>query len=126
MIFPYIDDEPIVPLDMQTKDGKWYRFHAYIDSGAGFSVFHADYTKVLGLTLEAGEKIFLTVGDGEQIVAYIHKLPVTFAGEKFKAEIAFSPNLGVGTDLLGLASFFDRFSICFHHAKKYVEIKKKQ
>lgn len=123
MTFPYIDDEPIVPLDIQTRNGEWYRFHAYIDSGAGLSVFHADYTQVLGLKLEDGKKIFLTVGDGEQIVAYVHILPVQFAGKKFTAEIAFSPNLGVGTDLMGLASFFDRFSICFNHKNRYVDIK---
>ncbi len=94
MIFPYIDNEPIVPLDIQAEGGIWYRFYAYIDSGAAFSVFHADYTKVLGLKLEEGKKIFLTVGDGGKIPAYIHKIEVRFAGKKFLAEIAFSTNLG--------------------------------
>lgn len=36
MIFPYIGSEPIVPLDIQTQKGEWHRFHAYIDSGAGY------------------------------------------------------------------------------------------
>lgn len=125
MIFPYIDDEPIVPLDIQSEKGVWIEFHAYIDSGARFSVFHADDAEALGLNLEDGRKIFLTVGDGAQIPAYIHKIPVKFAGRQFHAEIAFSPSLGVGTNLLGLASFFERFSICFHHAKRYVEVKEK-
>lgn len=123
MIFYYIDDEPVVTLEIRSTSGEWFGFHAYLDSGAFYSVFHADYIKVLGLKLENGRKIFLTVGDGAQIPAYIHKIPVKFANEKFVAEIAFSPSLGVGTNLLGLASFFDRFSICFHHAEKYVEVK---
>lgn len=122
MTFPYIDNEPIVPLDMQTKSREWFEVHAYIDSGAGFSVFHADYAEVLGLELEKGKKIFLTVGDGGQIPAYVHKIPVKFAEKKFQAKVAFSPSLGVGTNLIGLASFFDQFSICFHHSKKIVEI----
>lgn len=123
MIFPYIDDEPIISLDIQSKRGVWIEFHAYIDSGAGYSVFHSDNAEALGLKLEDGRKIFLTVGDGAQIPAYIHKVAVKFAGKEFVGEISFSPSLGVGTNLLGLASFFENFSICFHHKKKYVEIK---
>ena len=125
MIYPYIDDEPIVSLDIQTKDEGWIKVNAYIDSGAGFSVFHSDYAEALGLELESGKKIFLTVGDGGQIPAYVHKIPVKFAGKRFQAEIAFSPSLGVGTNLLGLVSFFEQFSICFHHVKKYVEVREK-
>lgn len=122
MIFPYIDGEPIVPLDIRAKSGVWIEFYAYIDSGAGFSVFHADDAQALGLKLELGRKIFFTVGDGAQIPAYVHKVPVRFAGEGFIAEIAFSNSLGVGTNLLGLKSFFDKFSFCFRHFLKKVEI----
>lgn len=123
MIFPYIGGEPVVSIDIQSKKGVWIEFHAYIDSGAGFSVFHSDDAEALGLRLEDGRKIFFTVGDGTQIPAYIHKVDVTFAGKKFQAQIAFSSSLGVGTNLLGLVSFFDEFSFCFHHSKKYIEIR---
>lgn len=123
MIFPYQDSEPIIPLEIRANSGEWIEFHAYIDSGAGFSVFHSDHAEVLGVKLEKGRKIFFTVGDGARIPAYIHKIPVKFADKEFIAEIAFSKNLGVGTNLLGLASFFEQFSICFHHSKKYVEIR---
>ena len=125
MIFPYVNDEPIVPLEIQTKSGEWIEFHAYIDSGAGYSVFHADHAEVLGIQLEDGRKIFFTVGDGAQIPAYVHKILVKFAGKEFRAEVAFSSSLGVGVNLLGRTSFFDEFSICFHHFKKYLEIKQK-
>lgn len=69
MTFPYIDNEPIIPLEIQTNSGEWIEFHAYIDSGAGYSVFHSDHAKLLGLKLEDGRKIFFTVGNGSQIPA---------------------------------------------------------
>lgn len=122
MIFPYIDNEPIVPLEMRSKTGEWIEFHAYIDSGAGYSVFHADHAELIGLKLKRGRKIFFTVGDGAQIPAYIHKVEVNFAGKRFLAEIAFSSSLGVGTNLLGFTSFFDKFIFCFYHGKKQVEV----
>lgn len=80
-----------------------------------YTVFHSDHAEVLGLKLEEGRKIFFTVGDGAQIPAYIHN-------EEFIAEVAFSESLGVGTNLLGLASFFEKFIFCFRHSKKEVEI----
>ena len=105
------------------KNGEWIEFHAYVDSGAGYSVFHSDHAKLLGIKLESGRKIFFTVGDGSQIPAYIHEIDVRFAGKSFQAKITFSSRLGVGTNLLGLASFFDAFSFCFHHTEKYIKIK---
>lgn len=125
MTFSYIDNEPIVPLEIQAKTGEWIEFHAYIDSSAGYSVFHSDHAEILGLKLENGRKIYFTVGNGAQIPAYIHTVGVQFAGKKFQAQIAFSSSLGVGTNLLGLASFFGSFSFCFHHFKNYVEIKQR-
>src|SRR3990167_2736794 len=107
MIFAYIDDEPIVPLEIQTRNGEWIEFHAYIDSGAGFSVFNSDHAEILGLNLKSGKEIFFTVGNGEKIAAYVHKVLVKFARRQFLAKIAFAPGLGVGTNLLGLASFFE-------------------
>lgn len=124
MTYPYLDNEPIIPLEMLSKSGEWIEFHAYIDSGAGYSVFHSDHAEVLGLQLEKGHKIYFTVGDGAKIPAYIHKVEVKFAGKKFMAEVAFSKDLGVGTNLLGLTSFFDRFVICFNHSQKKVGVEK--
>lgn len=122
MTFPYIDNEPIVPLEIRSKNGEWIEFHAYIDSGAGFSVFHSDHAEILGLKLQSGRKIFFTVGNGERIPAYLHKVPVKFATVRFLAEIAFAPRLGIGTNLLGLTSFFEKFSICFHHSMRSIEV----
>lgn len=93
MIFPYLDNEPIVPLEIKSKNGEWIEFHAYIDSGAAVSVFHSDHAELLGLTIQKGRKIFLTVGNEEEIPAYVHKIPVRFAGKEFFAEVSFSRSL---------------------------------
>ena len=122
MIFPYLDNEPILPVGIKDRDNHWYLFYGYLDSGAGFSVFHQDVAKILTIDIFKGKKIFLTVGNGAKIETYIHKVPVRFAGKEFIAEISFSPNLGIGTNILGLKSFFDNFKICFNNRKQQVEI----
>ena len=122
MIFPYLDHEPIIPLEIKSVDGQWIEFHGYLDSGAAYSVFHADHAEVLGIDTYKGKEINLTVGDGSKISTFIHKLPVRFAGQEFIAEISFSSSLGIGTNILGMKSFFDNFKICFNNRKKQVEI----
>lgn len=70
MTFHYIDEEPVVRLELRSTNGEWLEFHAYVDSGAFYSVFHADYIKVLGLKLENGRyyanggRLFYIVGEG--------------------------------------------------------------
>lgn len=122
MVYPYIDGDPVVHLKVQARDGVWYDVLAYVDSGAGYSVFHADYAKALGIDLKSGKKINLVVGDGSKIETFVHKLPVRFAGKEFTAEISFSPSLGIGTNILGMKSFFDKFRICFNNKRQRVEV----
>lgn len=95
---------------------------AYLDSSAGYSVFAKEYALAFGLNLKKGKKINLTVGNGEKIEAYVHRLPVKFASKEFIAEISFSPNLGVDTNILGMKSFFDNFHICFNNKKRQIEV----
>lgn len=102
MKFPYINGEPIIPFEVKGIDGKWYELTGYLDSGAGYSVFHEDHVKLLGLDIYKGRKIILTVGNGSNITTYIHKLNVKFAEKQFIAEISFSPDLGVGTNIIPL------------------------
>jgi len=125
MIFPYLDGEPIVPLKVKGGKGSWLEFHAYVDSGAGYSVFHGDVAKALGVAYSQGERVNMTVGNGDQISTYRHRLKVMFANEEFYAQINFAPKLGVGVNLLGQKSFFDRFTFCFQSWKKQLEITSK-
>lgn len=123
MNFSYLDNEPVVPIEIQDGHDKWHQFFGYLDSGAGYSVFHIDVAEVLNVNIYKGRKIYLTVGDGAKIESFVHKLPVRFAGQEFMAEISFSPSLGIGTNIVGMKSFFDNFLICFNNKRKMVEVR---
>lgn len=111
---------PIINLQIWTG-GRWVECDAYIDSGATYSIFHTDMAAILGLTYHQGRKVMIRVGDGKLIPVYLHKLPVQFAGQKFRAMIGFSESLGVGFNLLGRIDFFDRFRICFNDKEKVLD-----
>lgn len=126
MRFPYYQLDPgnyapVVPLKIFGKEG-WLGLEAYVDSGASFSIFNADRADILGLDYRKGRRIFLTVGDGGLLEVFIHKLRVDLGGKRFMAQIGFSKQLGVGFNLLGRKSFFERFHICFNDKGRFLEI----
>ena len=126
MRFPYYqlgpnDFAPIITLKILGKDG-WTDLEAYIDSGASFSIFHKNRAEILGIDHRKGKRIYLTVGDGGLLTVYLHSLKVELANSRFNADIGFSDQLGVGFNLLGRRSFFDRFQICFNDRKRVVEL----
>lgn len=126
MRFPYFqlgsrDFAPIITLKLLGKEG-WLDLEAYVDSGASTSIFHADRAEILGIDYTKGKKIALTVGDGDLLEIYLHRLNVELAHDRFVAELGFSKQLGVGFNLLGRKSFFDRFRICFDDKRRFVEL----
>jgi len=111
---------PIVTLELN-RDNEWLSFEAYVDSGAGYSVFHSDFARMLDLKLEDGEVDYVKIGDGSEIKVYIHELNVRIAGEEFKARIGFSERLGIGFNIIGRLDIFWKFMICFNEKKGFVE-----
>ena len=102
---------PIVPIEVKGKE--WVSYDTHVDSGAGYSIFHSDVAEDLEISLEDGDKVYITVGDGSQIIAYLHKILVRIADQKFKVTIGFSERLGIGFNIIGQEDIFDRFKICF-------------
>ena len=95
---------------------------AYVDSGASFSIFGSDRADLLGVDYKRGTPVHLVVGDGDSLEVFLHKVSVEFAGTEFVAEIGFSHELGIGFNLLGRKSFFDRFRICFDDRHRRLDV----
>jgi len=114
---------PVVDIRLKGPT-RFFHFEAFVDSGADFSIFDIHSAQIIGLHYQDGEKIPVTVGDGDRIVVYRHQLPVWFAGSRFIAPVCFSPDLGSGFNLMGRAGFFERFRICFHEHAKLISVKK--
>lgn len=125
MRFPYLrvgarDFAPIIALALRGKEG-WVEMEAYVDSGASVSIFHADRAEILGFSYRDGRSLHLTVGDGGLLEVFLHRVPVRLAGEQFLAEIGFSAQLGVGFNLLGRRTFFERFHVCFNDHRRFLD-----
>lgn len=112
---------PLIPLKVKGEAG-WAIYNAFVDSGAGYSIFQSDVAEDLNLKLEEGRKEYVTVGDGSLIIVYIHRLEIQIGDEEFEAGIGFSKQLGIGFNIIGRKDIFERFKICFDENEKVVEL----
>ena len=124
--FHYLKDAqgraaPIVYLQAWTGN-RWLYLQAYVDSGASWSVFHADVAQLLGLKLSRMTRRSMALGNGSVISVWLHRLRVRFAGQEFTVPTGFSDALHVGFNLLGRAGFFDRFVMSFNDRTKTLTV----
>lgn len=110
---------PIIPITI-LKHKVW----AYVDSGATFSIFHADTANRLEIDIQTGKKQMIVVGDGSFIPVYFHNLTLQIDKFELQAPIGFSERLGVGFDLLGRKGIFDNFQICFNEKERKLTFQK--
>ncbi len=111
---------PIISLKLKGKE-EWIESKAYVDSGASYSLFHAGIAEILGFILEEGELREMSVGDGNILKVYVHEILILVAGQEFKAYLGFSKGIGVGFNIVGRKSIFEKFLVCFNEKEKYVE-----
>lgn len=123
IVFPYRVAggrlSPVVPVGIHIGR-RWQIANFYLDSGAFYTLMHAQFAADSGLDFRNGRKIFTQVGDGGLIPVYLHDLPMQIGGTPFRAPIGFSEKLGVAFNLLGRSGVFERFQISFHEKKRVV------
>jgi hypothetical protein len=107
---------PIITIGVKIG-GLWYPIEAYVDSGAAYTLLRAQVADGIGFDYRAGHQIYLQVGDGSFIPAYLHDLGLQVGREQFSTKVGFSDKLGIGFNLLGRTGIFERFKICFQESQ---------
>lgn len=125
--FPYLEHEryyiPSIPVRL-LLGGVWHSVFAYVDSGAQYSVFDATIMASLRLPYQNAQRIELTVGDGNVLPIYLHRIRVSIGDDSFFAPIGFSEKLKIGFNLLGRAGIFGRFDVTFSDTRNRVTFTK--
>lgn len=110
---------PIITIGVKAG-GLWYPVEVYVDSGAVYTVLRAQIADGIGFDYRTGNRIYLQVGDGSFIPVYLHDLELQVGTEQFPAKVGFSDKLGIGFNLLGRTSIFERFKICFQESQAII------
>lgn len=107
---------PIIPFQIKAE-GQWHEIWAYVDSGASYSILKAEEAVRLGIAIHKGKKISVTVGSGEKISVFLHKLKIKIGKEELIAIIGFSKELRIELNLIGRKDIFETFKVCFSDSK---------
>jgi len=100
---------------LQSRDGVWYFFVPYVDSGADTSLFPKGDASLLKLNLYEGEYNPI-MGIGRVMMpAYIQNVKMRISEKLLNVSIAFADSDEVPR-LLGRADVFKRFKITFDEA----------
>ena len=98
---------PIAYVSLQSKDGAWYFFYPYVDSGADTSLFTKGDASLLKLNLYEGVYSPI-VGIGKVMMpAYIHNVKMRIGETVMNTGVAFADSDEVPR-LLGRADVFKR------------------
>jgi len=123
IVFPYVRWRgkpcPIVTIEL-CKKGKSVFTQAYLDTGATYSFFNADFCERLDFKLKDGERVDFVIGDGSHISVYLHRINIKIEDLSFRSVIGFTKKLGTGINILGRTTVMDRFKICFDGKKKKI------
>lgn len=106
---------PVAQVHLQSKDGVWYLFYPYVDSGADNSLFPKTDASLLKLHLYEGVHAPV-MGIGRALMpAYLHRVKIRIGETVLDSEIAFADSDEVPR-LLGRKGVFERFKITFDEA----------
>ena len=112
LVFPYVrfgaQFAPIIPVTIFSRN-LVFKTEAYVDSGAFYSIFRSEMLETLRLDKGQGRLKMLKAADGENIPAYVFRLPLQVGDVKLRALVAFSDKLNVGFNLLGRQTVFGYF-----------------
>jgi len=114
---------PIIPVRLHYGSVS-ENYLALIDSGADYSIFHAEIGELLGIDVRSGKALeFRGTGDTPQI-AYFHDIHLEIGGHKNDLYAGFSYDIkNVPTGILGQVGFFDVYEVRFDYEKGSIELK---
>jgi len=107
---------PIITVKVLGGHGghRWRRIHAYVDSGAAYSVLTVADAKKLGLLKIKARRMAVTTSGGRTQSISLHRLWVKVANDR-RLSITFGVprDFDVAFNLLGRRDFFRQYQVCF-------------
>jgi len=103
---------PIIPLKVLAGK-RWRRIHAYVDSGAAYSVLTVAEARRLGLMRIKARHIGVTTSGGQSQKISLHRLWVKVGEDRLSVTFGVPRGFDVHCNLLGRRDLFRRYTVCF-------------
>lgn len=104
---------PIIPITMIGVRSKSVETYGLLDSGADFTIFHANWARRIGLDLRSGRPE--NIGgwsDGAGGLCYFHRITVKIGGKAVRCDVGFCEDMSTdsASQLIGRDAVFDKLS----------------
>lgn len=113
---------PIILVTLQGS--KSFDYFALIDSGADFTMFHADIAELIGVDLNKLQKMtFGGIQNGKTSEAFYTAINLELGYKTLNIPVMFSPDISDnGYGVLGQLGFFNRFKVTFDYRNKNIHL----
>jgi predicted aspartyl protease len=120
--------KPVIPVTLSVHGGKSTMYAALIDSGADFSIFHAEVAEYLGIDVRSGRKeMFGSIQERGGSESFLHPITLNIGGWDYKTTVGFSYDIAQwGYGVLGQRGFFDVFVVTFDLLKEEIKLKERK
>lgn len=111
--------EPIISIGVKLGE-VWKPIDVFVDTGATYSVFQAKLAQRANFDYRSGRAISIQVGNGALIPVFLHNLEIQLGSDRIGCIVGFSDRLGVPFNILGKASVFDHYTVCFQRSQSLI------
>lgn len=98
-------------------------YEALLDSGADFSIFHAEIGEAIGLDVRRGSPITFAGVGGATCRGFRHPVSLALGAWSGRCGVVFAYGLNMPYGILGQAEIFNRFHIAFSRRDGWVELR---
>ena len=96
---------------------------ALVDSGADYSIFHAQIGEVIGLEIRKGQRMLFAGVAGVTQEGFRHSVRLGVGKWRLPCEIVFAYGLKIPYGILGQAELFKSFVIVFDREAGWIDLK---
>jgi hypothetical protein len=113
---------PVIPIRIRYKTAH-LAYETLVDSGADYSIFHAEIGETVGIKVRTGARISFSGVSGHTQTGFRHPVELELAGRAFSSDIVFAYGLGMPYGILGQAELFKRFIVVFDRESGWLDLK---
>lgn len=112
---------PVIPIHMAAQQRVAYE--ALVDSGADYSIFHAEIGEAIGLEMQKGHRVIFAGVSGVAQEGFRHSVKVEVGKWRLPCSAVFAYGLKIPYGILGQAELFDWFVVVFDREAGWLDLK---
>lgn len=112
---------PVMPIHVASQQRVAYE--ALVDSGADYSIFHAQIGEAIGLEVRKGQRVIFAGVGGVAQEGFRHPVKLEVGKWRLPCSVVFAYGLKIPYGILGQAELFDWFVVVFDRQAGWFDLR---